>query len=100
MKISNNILALSIVLLSLLTAFEPLTAQAMRRNTPRSSDELMIRRAESLARGGKTNQAVDLYIELLSKNPRKTNLYFRIADLLPGKENAVTLIRSSRTFKI
>lgn len=93
MKISNNILALSIVLLSLLTAFEPLTAQAMRRNTPRSSDELMIRRAESLARGGKTNQAVDLYIELLSKNPRKTNLYFRIADLLPGKENAVTLIQ-------
>ncbi len=67
-------------------------AQSLSRSA-KSIDRQKEQRAASLARLGRTEQAVDLYLELLYKNPRNSNLYFRITTLMPGKENASTLLQ-------
>ena len=64
---------------------------ASRRAT--STDNMLEQRASSLARLGRTEEAVDLYLELLYKNPGKSNLYFRVSNLMPGAENAHTLLQ-------
>ncbi len=58
-----------------------------------SPDKQMEQRAASLARLGRTEEAVDLYLELLYKNPRNHNMYFRVANLLQGASNAQTLLQ-------
>ncbi len=62
-----------------------------RRNS--SSDRILEQRATSLVRLGRIEEAIDLYLELLYKNPRNNNLYFRVSNLMPGKENASTLLQ-------
>ena len=69
-----------------------LEAQSFSRTTL-SSDRKLEQRAASLARLGKTEEAVDLYLELLYKNPKNNNLYFRVSRLMPGKEYASTLLQ-------
>jgi tetratricopeptide (TPR) repeat protein len=70
---------------------EILNAQTARRATV-SQDRVLEQRAATLARLGRTKEAVELYMQALQKNPRNSNLYYRLAELLPGKENAPTLI--------
>ncbi len=58
-----------------------------------SSDRKLEQRAAALARLGKIEEAVNLYLELLYKNPANSNLYFRVSNLMPGKEFAPTLLQ-------
>ncbi|MCF7808662.1 MAG: tetratricopeptide repeat protein [Candidatus Marinimicrobia bacterium] len=79
--------------LLLMVGATDLQGQGMRRPSPRSQDEIMLKRAESLVRLGKPEQAVQVYLEVLARNPSRTNVYHQIANLLPGKENAATLMQ-------
>ncbi len=70
-------------------------AQGQSQFLPRkasSPDKIVEQRANSLIRLGRIEEAVDLYLELLYKNPKNINLYFRVTTLLPGEENAQTLL--------
>ncbi len=58
----------------------------------KSQDQILEQRASSLARLGRTEEAVDLYLEILYKNPRNYNIYFRVSNLMPGPENAPVLL--------
>jgi len=58
-----------------------------------AKDQMLEQRAASLARLGRTEEAVDLYLEILYKNPRNYNIYFRVSNLMPGKENASVLLQ-------
>jgi len=62
-----------------------------RRSSGQS--QLLEQRASSLARLGRTAEAVDLYLEILYKDPRNSNIYFRVSNLMPGKENAPVLLQ-------
>ncbi|MBC8375736.1 MAG: hypothetical protein H8E26_06795 [FCB group bacterium] len=55
-------------------------------------DQILEQRASSLARLGRTEEAVDLYLQILYKNPRNYNVYFRVSNLMPGPENAPVLL--------
>ncbi len=81
------LLFLSIQLLSVETA----NAQGFPSRTE-SNDQLLEKRASSLVRLGRTEEAVDLYLEILYKNPRNYNIYFRVSGLMPGPENAPVLL--------
>ncbi|NQV41282.1 MAG: tetratricopeptide repeat protein [Candidatus Marinimicrobia bacterium] len=73
--------------------FFPETAYAQRILTQtKSNDQMLEKRASSLARLGKTEEAVDLYLQILYKNPRNYNIYFRVSSLMPGRENAPVLL--------
>lgn len=58
-----------------------------------SQEKLLEQRAASLARLGRTEEAIDLYLEILYKNPRNTNMYFRVSNLMPGKDKAPVLLQ-------
>ena len=74
--------------------WEQATVYAQRLPAVNNSQEkLLEQRAASLARLGRTEEAVDLYLEILYKNPRNTNMYFRVSNLMPGKENASVLLQ-------
>jgi len=80
------------LLLLLAFARTPCQGQELsRRNL--TGDRAKEQRAASLARMGHVEAAVDLYLELLYKNPRNSNLYFRVSSLMPGKEYAPTLLQ-------
>jgi cellulose synthase operon protein C len=59
----------------------------------KTRDHQLEQRASSLARLGRTEEAVDLYLEILYKNPRNYNIYFRVSNLMPGPENASVLLQ-------
>ena len=82
--------SLLIILVSLF-AFSQAPGQVFPRNA-NSEEKIVEQRANALIRLGRVEEAVDLYLELLYKNPRNSNLYFRVTSLLPGKENASTLL--------
>jgi len=56
-------------------------------------DHQLEQRAAALARLGRTAEAVDLYLEILYKNPRNYNIYFKVSNLMPGQENASVLLQ-------
>jgi tetratricopeptide (TPR) repeat protein len=56
-------------------------------------DKLLEQRAASLVTLGRIEEAVDIYLDLLYRDPRNSNLYFRISALLPGQENAPVLLQ-------
>ncbi|MBT3253316.1 MAG: hypothetical protein HN995_00140 [Candidatus Marinimicrobia bacterium] len=58
----------------------------------KTQDQIIEQRAASLARLGRTEEAVDLYLEILYKNPRNYNVYFRVSNLMPGPQNAPVLL--------
>ena len=89
---NKNIFVSLLLGMLLMLSFDAAWGQGMRPRAARSADEMTIKRAESLARLGKTSQAVDLYLDVLYRNPKQTNLYYKIAELLPGKENAARLL--------
>ena len=62
-----------------------------KRSLPQ--DRVLEQRAASLARLGRTDAAVDLYLEILYKNPTNISLYFRVSNLMPGKEKAAVLLQ-------
>ncbi|MBT4129634.1 MAG: hypothetical protein HOD43_11450, partial [Candidatus Marinimicrobia bacterium] len=62
-------------------------------NRTKTRDHQLEQRASSLARLGRTEEAVDLYLEILYKNPRNYNIYFRVSNLMPGPENASVLLQ-------
>ena len=80
-----------IVLMLLLFFSSTFSQQVFSRAT--SPDKLLEQRAASLVRLGKVEEAVDIYLNLLYKDARNSNLYFRISALLPGQENAATLLQ-------
>ena len=86
----NQWLFLLVVLIPLLL-LETANAQGLPTR-PKSNDQLLEKRASSLARLGRTEEAVDLYLEILYKNPRNYNMYFRVSSLMPGPENAPVLL--------
>ncbi|MCF7826906.1 MAG: tetratricopeptide repeat protein [Candidatus Marinimicrobia bacterium] len=63
------------------------------RNRSASEDQRLEQRASTLVRLGRTAEAVDLYLEILYKNPGNSNIYFRVSNLLPGQENAPVLLQ-------
>lgn len=92
-----NKLRLSIIaLLALVTlpsvGYDNANAQSMPSRS-RSVDEVLEKRAGSLVSLGRIPEAVDLYLELLYKNPGNANFYFRVTALLPGPENAPTVLQ-------
>lgn len=82
----------AIFMLAILVYPGTIEAQSSFRRTS-SPDRKLEQRAATLARLGKTEEAVDLYLELLYKNPKKSNLYFQVSRLMPGKEYAPTLLQ-------
>lgn len=75
-----------------LLAVEPGVGQGFPRRSG-GQNQLMEQRAASLARLGRIEEAVDLYLEILYKDPRNSNIYFRVSNLMPGKENASVLLQ-------
>ncbi len=90
--VMRGLFLLTIIWLTLLASPGVLEAQSFSRSTS-SPDRKLEQRAASLARLGRTEEAVDLYLNLLYKNPRNSNLYFRVSNLMPGKEKASTLLQ-------
>jgi tetratricopeptide (TPR) repeat protein len=89
----NRVITGLFLLLISLPLFMSETASAQgftRGNTP--DDQMLEKRASSLARLGRTEEAVDIYLQILYKDPRNYNIYFRVSSLLPGKENASVLL--------
>ena len=83
---------LFLILLSIPLFFSE-TAHGQRLlNQTKSNDQVLEKRASSLARLGRTEEAVNLYLEILYKNPRNYNIYFRVSNLMPGRENAPVLL--------
>jgi len=72
--------------------FDDLTGQLIPRRS-KTADQTLEKRAESLANLGRIEEAVDLYLELLYKNPGNANFYFRVTTLMPGPENASTVLQ-------
>ena len=60
---------------------------------PVPPDQQLERRAASLERLGRTEEAVNLYLEMLYRDPRNSNLYFRVSAMMPDKEFAPTLLQ-------
>jgi len=92
--VCSSFLKLAVFTIILVQVLIPpvLEAQSLSRNVLPNNRQLE-QRAASLARLGKTEQAVDLYLELLYKNPHNSNIYFRVANLMPGKAYASTLLQ-------
>ena len=86
-RVARGLLLLSIPLLLL----EAANAQGIPSRTT-STDQLLEKRASSLARLGRAAEAVDIYLEILYKNPSNYNIYFQVSSLLPGAENAPVLL--------
>ncbi|MCF7823469.1 MAG: hypothetical protein K9N35_04790 [Candidatus Marinimicrobia bacterium] len=68
-----------------------LAQSAAQRNA--ASNLVIEKRATALIRMGRMEEAVDLYMATLYKNPKNLNYYYRLAELLPGKDNAYTLLQ-------
>lgn len=83
------------VILVLLVMLLPTAAlaQGNPRHTKMDRQALILRQADALARAGRSEQAVKLYSEVLDNDPGRGDIYYKIANLLPGKENAATLLR-------
>ncbi len=89
---NRNLLISILLFISIhLVAIDPAIGQNISRRS-RVNEQLLEKRAASLARLGRAEEAVDLYLEILYKNPQNANVYFRISSLLPGKENAPVLM--------
>jgi len=86
--------SLVLLIMSLMLLVNPgqSPAQGLARSAT-SPDRIKEQRAASLARMGRVEAAVDLYLELLYKNPKNSNLYFRVSSLMPGKAYAPTLLQ-------
>lgn len=91
-RLQKYITGILIVFLLIISSAD-IYAQGMQRPAPRNQDEMMLKRAESLVHLGKPEQALEIYLEVLARNPRRTNVYHRISNLLPGKDNAATLLQ-------
>jgi len=92
---ANRLFRLAL-LLAVFSALLSMNAPAFGQGFPRmnrSEEQLVEQRANALVRLGRTEEAADLYLELLYKNPKNTNLFFRVSNLLPGKENASVLLQ-------
>lgn len=92
----NNVtLILATTLTLMLNAQENLNSawsQSLSQRTL-SKDRVLEQRAASLARMGRTEAAVDLYLEILYKNPSNSSIYFRVSNLMPGTEKAAVLLQ-------
>jgi len=74
--------------------FTPALSEAQslpRRGLP--PGKALEQRAAAMLRLGRPEAAVDLYLEALYKNPGNSLLYYQLSQLLPGKENASTLLQ-------
>jgi len=60
-----------------------------RASTPK---KLLEQQAASFVRLGRIEEALDIYLDLLYRDPQNSNLYFRVSGLLPGQENAQVLL--------
>lgn len=83
---------LTLIFTFLLLLANPEGLNAQSRISDRSQQQLLRQQAETLVRLGRPDEAVDLYRELIRQDPRNTSYYFRIAQLLPGVENAEELL--------
>ena len=91
---NTNITLILLLLMVLLPSigFNNVRAQLNLRRTG-TGDQALEKRAASMASLGRIEEAVDLYLELLYKNPGNTNFYFRVTALMPGPENAPTVLQ-------
>lgn len=88
----SKIIRITVLLLILMLNAEILVGQTLPGRRP-PPDRRKEQQAATLARLGRIEEAVNLYLELLYRDPENTNLYFRVSSLMPGQENAATLLQ-------
>lgn len=88
---SRLFLVFVLIFIQLLGAGITFGQPIVRKSVP--GDRKMEQRAASLARLGRPEEAVDIYLQLLYKNPSNSNIYFRVSNLMPGKDYAPTLLQ-------
>jgi len=90
--IARTLTTLSILLVVglALPMHSELNGQFMRAQ--RSEKDVLRQRAETLARLGRIEEAIDIYRELMRTDSRNVSHYYRIAQLLPARDDAEMLL--------